>query len=527
MRRLAIAVILSSSAIACGASPRVVRVYDGRTVVGAYVPPEAYAAYLRGVLAAESGDLRGAVAAFERAREEDDEDPEVFTRLGDARCRLDSRDTRADDAIGKALSIDPGYAPAFAARARCASARGRAAEAEAAARQAAANDPGRVAYQALVVRTASRPSPELRERAIALTVSHGEHAAAWEALVAWGRSHGDAELRARGLEGLVRLSPTRTPEVERGALELLGQGFTDHARRIAAAVADVPESRGGFGPRDRTLARLAIDAALVGGDVDAAERRSVRGHVATSEVAARAMLQGDRELATTMARDVVLADAGAAGAQMVLAALAAKPTSAAPATHEVPAACALVLADALASTSSAEVAREWLTHVAREPLSPRDPLVGPLAVDLAARGVLSPDDLPVELRIELAARTREAPPEIASLPAGAIDEKHALLHHVLTNPTGKEAKALKARLAAAADGDAVVGFAVSRMLLAAGASDLAPVRKAIAAAPANPLLLAVAVELAKRMGKPDELAPARARLMAVARTPAERALATE
>ena len=43
----------------CGAEPRVVRVYDGRIVEGRYVSPEAYAAFLRGVLAEESGRPQG------------------------------------------------------------------------------------------------------------------------------------------------------------------------------------------------------------------------------------------------------------------------------------------------------------------------------------------------------------------------------------------------------------------------------------------------------------------------------------
>ncbi len=529
MKRALLAVVLASTGIACGAESKVVRVYDGRVVEGAYVPPEAYAFYLRGALAAEKGDLRGALAAYEEALGEDDEDPEVWTRVGDVRCRLDPKDTKADDAIGRALKIDATYAPAHAARAACLSARGKQAEAAEAAKQASAYDPSNVDVEALVVRTA-KPNAQLRERTIALTLAHGERIAAWEALVHWGRSHADAELLARGLEGLVRISPTRSPEVERGALELLGQGYGAYARRVAGAIADVPQDDGGYGPRDATVARLAVDDAVIGGDQARVERRAVRAHVALAEVAARALLLDRRDLSLRLAQEVTRADPRSSGAQMVLAALATRPQEAslpASAAEPAPEACALVLADAIASTSRPEVARAWLSRMQRTPMPAHDPVVSALAVDLAARGVLSPDELNIEHRIELAARNREAPPPIASLPPGAVDAKHAFLFHVLTNPSSKEAQALYARLAPAVDRDALVGFAVARVLLGKDSTDWTDVRRAIAAAPSHPLLLAVAVELAKRMGKADELPPARARLLAVARTAAERALATE
>jgi hypothetical protein len=85
----------------------------------------------------------------------------------------------------------------------------------------------------------------------------------------------------------------------------------------------------------------------------------------------------------------------------------------------------------------------------------------------------------------------------------------------------------------AAERDPIVGFALARAALAGapgvpGKSDAwAPVLRAIAAEPSHPLLLAVAVEIAKKAGRAEDVPPARARLMAVARTPAERALAAE
>ena len=65
MRLSSIALLLLVAA--CGSEPRVARVYDGKLVEGRFVSPDAYAAFLRGVLAEESGDLKGATAAYAQA----------------------------------------------------------------------------------------------------------------------------------------------------------------------------------------------------------------------------------------------------------------------------------------------------------------------------------------------------------------------------------------------------------------------------------------------------------------------------
>ena len=176
--------------------------------------------------------------------------------------------------------------------------------------------------------------------------------------------------------------------------------------------------------------------------------------------------------------------------------------------------------------TSLEAAHFFLQRVQPEAIVPHDPLVGPLAVELAVRGAVADASLPIELRLETAARRRDAPPPIDPA-AATVDAKHALLFHALVDPTGAPAQRLLARMSAATDRDPLVGFALARAVLAASApaSALAKVRAAIAAAPADPLMLAAAVELAKKAGSAEELPPARARLMAVARTPAERALA--
>jgi hypothetical protein len=354
------------------------------------------------------------------------------------------------------------------------------------------------------------------------------------------------------------VAPVRSRDVELGALELLGLGRAGLARRVAGAIADTSPERGVRRIHDGTVARLAIDEALLRGDEARAERRATRGHVARAEVAARALILERPEVAASIATNVVSADPGAGCAKMVLSALEAREGRApAPAdrtrgkeasTDRPAAACVLVFAERLAALGGPGAARLWAARVAPLPMSPHDPVTGPLAVDLAARGVVAESSLPLELRLELAARRREAPPAVdvtaldhrsggvadrAVAPADDLDPKHLLLWHMLVDPTGAPAKTLLARMVGAADRDPIVGFSLARAALASTpgpitSSDVwGPVLRAITAAPAHPLLLAVAVEIATRGGRAEDVPPARARLMAVARTPAERALARE
>lgn len=523
----------------CVGEPKVVRVYDGHIVEGAFVTPEAYSSFLRGVLAEEAGDLRSALAAFEQAAAEDDEDPEPLVRIGALHCRVDPKSRRADDAFARALRIDRTYASALAAQARCAAERGQPDSGVAFVERVAAADRKSADLGALYVKLAAQRAngsadQRARERALALTVANGANPVAWDALVAWGRGKADGELLARGLEGLARVAPMRTRDVEAGVLELLGSGRATLARRVAATLADIPADRVTTTIADGTVARLAVDEAIVHGDVERAERRAARGRVSLSEVAARALILERSEMAADLAGRVVGADPGAGCASMVLAAIASTRASLERMRAEVPtdqpsAACVLVLADRVAALAGPEPARMWVTRVTegapRLAFAAHDPVTAPLAVDLAARGVVPESTLPVELRLELAARRREAPP---ALDERALDAKHLLLWHLLVDPNGTPAKTMLSRLAGSAEHDPIVGFALARAALAAkGASSWEPVLRAIASSPTHPLLLAVAVEIAQRGGRAEEIPPARARLMAVARTPAERALATE
>lgn len=499
----------------CAVDPKVPRVYDGRVVEGPIVPPEAYGLYLRGVLAEEAGDLHSALAAYEATIKEDDEDPEPFTRIGDLRCRLDPKSRAADEAFKEAQAIDRTYEPLLVARARCAAARGQNDQALALTEAVPRADRQSPQLEALWLSLAAkRPAKLGRERAIALTVAAGEHVVAWEALIAWGRAHFEPELVARGWAGLLRVAPMRSHEVEGGALELLGQGQLALAREVAAAVADAPADLGVRNVHDATVARLAVDEAIVRGDLAKAERRAVRGHVARAEVAGRAFLLERVKEGVALAQEILRADPTDAGAAMVAGA-PVRPSS----STSAPAVCAFALAKRLPD----EPARAFMSGVGVERLPPHDPL-GSSLVELAVRGVVADTKLSPELRLELAARRREATPPIDPT---TVDPRHALLFHSLVDPTGAPARALLAKLAPASERDPLVAFALVRAASASppAGDGMTPIHAAVAANPAEPLVLAAAVELAQKSGKAEDVAPARARLMAVARTPAERALA--
>lgn len=401
MRRPCLPLLVCLSLAACLPETKVARVYDGKVHHERYIHPEAYAAFLRGVLAEEAGDLKGALSAYTTAADDDEDDPEIWTRLGETRCKLDPRDDGADRAFTKALKLDPTYANALAGKARCALVRNKPQEAAAAAAEASAQDPKNVAIESLYLRAAAeRGDPRTRERVIALTLANGEHPAAWDALIVWGRTRRDAELVARGYEGLVHAAPMRSGEAEAVAILLLGDQKLALARRVAIAITDAPRSLGVVGPANPTVARLAVDEALARGDKATALARATRGHVPLAEVAARALLLDQRDIAATIASSVAEADPGSSGARMVKAALGgtSKPSAQdiAHVTDRPPEICVLVLADRLASAASPEVAREWLARIERTPMAAHDPIGAALTKDLAARGVLPQREAPTD-----------------------------------------------------------------------------------------------------------------------------------
>ncbi len=407
-RRLCLALGFSLSLAACAPSESVIRVIDGRPVEGAFVPADAYAAYLRASIADAAGDLAGAVEGYAVAAALGPHDPEPLARLGDARCRRNARDPRAEESLARALAIDSSYGPALEARARCAERRGEDATAIESARRAARANPDAVEPLATLARLdagssngSSAAAVELRERLVAMTLLEGTNAAAWDALATWARGHGDAELEGRALAHVVSLSTSRAKEIGTAIARLEGEGELVAARSLARARLEATGM--GTGPVDPRIARLAIDDALLAGDPDAARRIATRGRVELAVVAARALLLGNEAVAREIATTLADADPVALAPRLVLAAVAegtgerthhqAEGAAVARALagswrRDVPAPpeAWLAYARAVVRAGAPEGARAVLGAIPREEIIPGDPLTTRVAVALGAAG---------------------------------------------------------------------------------------------------------------------------------------------
>src|SRR5580693_4951899 len=86
---------------ACVRAPTVERAYDGRVVDGRFIAPEGYAAFLRGASADAGGDLKGSLTSYAEAIRIDARASEIWTRIGDVRCRSDPRDQEADASFAR------------------------------------------------------------------------------------------------------------------------------------------------------------------------------------------------------------------------------------------------------------------------------------------------------------------------------------------------------------------------------------------------------------------------------------------
>jgi Tfp pilus assembly protein PilF len=517
---------------------------DGRVVEGRFIEPESYAAFLRGALAEEAGQFPAALLAYQEAAALDDRDPLIASRLGGVLCRMNPKDPRAEQAFARALRTDAGFEPAIEARARCALSRRDDRAAQEGAALAAAADPLAISPDILLaeVDTDRMRADASRDRLVALSLLHGASPAAWDALAAWGTAHEDPMLVARALAVLARIAPSRKARLADRAIALAGDGELFAARTLAAALVDAPGDRssGGEGPAPAAIplvARLAVDEALARGDGRRAALRATRAHLGLDVVAARALLMGDARLARELAEPVVLADPRATGARMVLAtaafrlgegdlmarALELHRSGPAPIAAEA----LLSFARLVERVSSIDAARRILEAWSPFALLEGDALVTPLAVDLAAQGALQDDALPWGARVELASRRSDVLPAFGAS-TGNMDARHVLFAWALERPSDRATLELARRLAPAAGHDALIAVAMARLSLAAG-RPLSPAAqdRLLAVDPADPIVAAAALDVAKLAGDAQAIAPARARLTALARTPGERAHALE
>lgn len=532
MRAGALLALATAGAVlaGCASGEKVVRVVDGRPVAGEFVPSDAYASYLRAAIADAAGDLDGAVEGFAVSAALGPQDPEPLARLGDARCRRDPRDPRSEEAFARALALDGAYGPALEARARCAAARGDKEVAILEAREAVRADPTAAAPLLTLARLDAEgggaEAAALRDRLVAMTLVAGTDAAAWEALATWARGHGDVRLEARALAHRMTLASAPPGEIAGVIARLQGEGESATARRLARARVE----QAGVGPVDERSARLAIDDALLAGDVQAARRLATRARVRPVVVAARALLLGDPRTATEIATTLAEADPAALAPRLVLAAAAggggsggravARALSGAWRRDEPIAAEAwLAYGRAIVRAGAAEGARIFLSAIPRDAIPTDDPLTTPVAVTLAASGALDGGSLDANGRIELAERSGEA---ATDADIAAADARHRLLALARRSPRDPQSIALARTLASERSRDPIVAVAFTRLALA-GAIDVPSMPDVLSRLdPSDPLVAAAAFDCAVRSGDLRTIPLARARLAAVAHTAAER-----
>lgn len=518
----------------------VTRLAGGELRVGPAVPMRAYEAFLQGAIAEEQGDFARAERGYLAAIAAGPKEAEPWARLGTVTCTRSPK--RADDAFERALGLDPELESALERRAACMKLRGLPADFGPAFRQ----KPHRVetAARALV----EGGGPSAGDAALALTVAYAEVPAAWDALAAYAAARGDTRTEVRALvERAQKDAPGRTRALAR-ACGLEDAGFVAYARELAAAAVD---ARPAVGPASGSAGReadcrdarvLALDEALARGDVAAARRRAVRTHVGLEEAASRALAMGERALARELARAVAESSPDSAAAHLVLAMTDPGPEVAARlrglprASRPLPAALAVVVAEALHAYAGRDAARAWLTAVPVEPVSGRDSLLLSRVVELVVARIASEGMLPPEGRAELAVRegrrgecgvggvgARRAEPE------APLDGPHAYLCAAWGAPRSGATRALRARLApehpVVVVADVLVGLAEASptstgpgaavVVGPAGAPGDAALSGRVAEAGHGALVLAARVQLARARRDADGAARA-ARLLASA-----------
>ncbi len=183
-RRARYLVAFASSAListGCGAGQTTERVFHGRSVVGPYIEPGAYAAFAEGTYLEQRGEWNAAELAYRRALDLDSKSPSTWTRLAALACR---KDLKRALAAFHTEGIARDYAPAWEERARCLHQHGETKSALAAAERAVMLEPGNAGANLLIAdiyRAESKPA-EASAWLFAWVLSSPEAASHWKAL---------------------------------------------------------------------------------------------------------------------------------------------------------------------------------------------------------------------------------------------------------------------------------------------------------------------------------------------------------
>ena len=478
----------------CVPTAAVERAYDGYVWLGRSVDAAAYASYARGVLAELDGRRDDAIAAYREVLRMDSGSGEARIRLGALECARDfggpAGSSKAPHVQSMAEEFVPTDASAPGPTERCSASVG-----------ISAGDPARHRGR--------------DERASIVARSLAGAAGGWSAVAAWAETQRDVALNVYAQARLVRQSVLWRPRAVATAQRLAGQGEVGAARTLAGAIVDA-----GGGPLSdadvERIGRLAVDDAIVAGDVALARARATHARIGLEEVAARALLASRPGVARGLALERLGAEPETLGARLVAACVEGSELlgdweTQGPANGPVSAAAFVAYGAALVEASPPAEARVLLERIPHANPSGGDDLVVREATELAALGVLSAGALPPDGLVELAARYGSLPPP--SWSNAALDARHRYLALALTRPGASETAALGALLSVSASRDPIVAAAAAWVSLATGRVIGAADAKALLAQDASDRLLAsVALRLARRAGDGQAVADALAAL---------------
>jgi hypothetical protein len=265
MRRVGGALLaLGAVLLGCGAHRTTERVFDGHTVVGSYIEPEAYAAFADGVYREAHGDAKGALSSYRRAQASDSDSPAIAVRIAALTCPADLDAALAElDTSG----IGRDYAPAWFERARCLRHHGQGDAALAAVRRAVmldADDPDANLLAARLLREHQTPQAA-GAWLFAWLLADPEAAARRASIQTEADELGDAELAELAREGPSAARDLALPDPEEAAPTPLERARRASATDPALALAEARRVLAA-NPRDADALVLALFAAHRLGD---------------------------------------------------------------------------------------------------------------------------------------------------------------------------------------------------------------------------------------------------------------------